>query len=114
MEESIIRQPYPKADIAFVEYSLRNRVGRWRTLTSFDGTRVHRNNRNEESGQDVEDRKDEIYFDRPQQIRLAPPKPRKAQHGDAYAELQIELNSSKIEIESVDRIYMNLRDPKNL
>lgn len=95
MEESIIRQPYPKTDIAFVGYSLRN-VGnrRWQTLTGFHGTRVHRNNRNEESGQDVEDREDEVYFDRPRQIRLAPPKPRKAQHGDAYAELQIELNSS--------------------
>lgn len=65
-------------------------------LTSFDGTRVHRYNRNEESGQDVEDRKNEIHFDWPRQVRLAPPEPRKAQHGDAYAELQIQLNSLKI------------------
>lgn len=91
MEESIIRQPYPKTE----SHSLRNHVAnrRWLILTSFNGTRVHRNNSNEESGQDVEDRPDEIHLDRPRQIRLTPPKPRKAQHGDAYAELQIELNS---------------------
>ena len=64
-------------------------------LTSFSGTRVHRNNRNEESGQDVEERKNKIHFDRSQQVRLAPPEPWKAQHGDAYAELQVELNCDK-------------------
>lgn len=47
-------------------------------FTCFNGTGIHRNYSNEEGGQDVEDRKDEIHLDRPLQVWLAPSEPWKA------------------------------------